>query len=158
MKCSAVAAATGRVHAAWTMDYEYDVTYDVGLTSLWSLGEMSCAMLVFCIPALPKIVKDGTLLSKIVVSLRSLSVPLVGTSRGTSGGSAGSGSAGSRWRGTEIPNHSAPKAGKSGSYHSHVEAGDHSDVHLAALEMKRSRNGGSSRQPSEDETHVHRQV
>ncbi|RYP78426.1 hypothetical protein DL771_000611 [Monosporascus sp. 5C6A] len=50
-----------------------DATYLVSGVALWCIAEQTTAMLVFCIPALPKMFHDSTLLSKIRSSFRTRS-------------------------------------------------------------------------------------
>jgi hypothetical protein len=134
-----VVASAGRVHAGFTMDYTYDVTYGVGTTSLWALAEATCVMLVFCIPSIPKIFQESVILRNMMTSLRSITVSLFGTSRGTSRTSS---SAGSRWYGAILPDSSRAKGTTRTTYKTRANEDDNnSGVQLTTIEAEPSLSG-----------------
>ncbi|OTA80296.1 hypothetical protein M434DRAFT_17799 [Hypoxylon sp. CO27-5] len=67
-----IACAAGRVYANQTLDYvnEGDTNYGLGLIYLWGLAEVTCVLLVFNIPALPKIFTEKPLGSWITSHVR----------------------------------------------------------------------------------------
>ncbi|KFA66836.1 hypothetical protein S40285_07372 [Stachybotrys chlorohalonatus IBT 40285] len=66
-----VACAIGRAISNFTLDYLGDVTHHVSSTYLWGLGECTCAMVIFCVHAFPKVFTSSPLLIKVFSSLRS---------------------------------------------------------------------------------------
>lgn len=70
---SACVCAAGRVYSTVTLDYLGDATYEVSKTFIWALAELTCVLVVFCLPAIPKAF-DGLKLASIgpfMASLRS---------------------------------------------------------------------------------------
>lgn len=51
---SACVCAAGRVYSTVTLDYLGDATYEVSKTFIWALAELTCVLIVFCLPAIPK--------------------------------------------------------------------------------------------------------
>ncbi|KAI1502976.1 hypothetical protein F5X99DRAFT_417552 [Biscogniauxia marginata] len=80
-----------------------DWTYTMSKMSLWSLAELTCGFMVFCVPAIPKIFIDSKFLSRVVNSLRS-------QVRSFAGGSKGKGS-------SEWTNSNAKSANSNTPYH-----------------------------------------
>jgi hypothetical protein len=80
---SACISAALRLRA--TVDYlrSPDATYYVSGMALWCLAELTSAVLVFCIPAIPKIFRDKGVLTRFADTLRSWS--LLSTKRTTKG-------------------------------------------------------------------------
>ncbi|RYP18927.1 hypothetical protein DL765_003605 [Monosporascus sp. GIB2] len=110
-----------------------DSTYFVSGMALWCIAEQTTAILVFCIPALPKMFRDSTLLSKIRSSFRTWS--------GLSTRRSGKGE-GSSW--TPDPKQQLP------NYRKIV---DENGVPLDNLESRAARAFGSAEQlrsPSDD--------
>lgn len=48
-----------------------DTLYAIASVALWCLAEMTCMILVFCIPAIPKAFSEDHILGRVVTSLRS---------------------------------------------------------------------------------------
>ncbi|KAL7629085.1 hypothetical protein AAE478_000603 [Parahypoxylon ruwenzoriense] len=46
--------AAARIQASGNINYDSDLTYDIGKVYLWILAESTCTMVVFCVPAFPK--------------------------------------------------------------------------------------------------------
>lgn len=66
--CRAIVTAVGRLHGIITMDYPTDLThvfdtsYQFSIELEWIIAELTCVMLVFCVPALPKMISERTVL------------------------------------------------------------------------------------------------
>ncbi|KID81789.1 proteinrelated to integral membrane protein PTH11 [Metarhizium guizhouense ARSEF 977] len=75
--------AGGRVYTTATLNWKYDTIHDVPEVILWGVGESTFAMMVFCVPAVPRIFsgKEPSLVSRINKSLRSWSRLVYGSSR-----------------------------------------------------------------------------
>ncbi|KAK2594098.1 hypothetical protein QQS21_008201 [Conoideocrella luteorostrata] len=82
--------AGGRVYSTTKLDWNYDTIHDIPGVVLWGVGESTFAMMVFCIPAVPKIFtgkepkllsKFGGICSRVNKSLRSWSRIISGSSR-----------------------------------------------------------------------------
>ena len=66
----AIACALGRLHSTFQipgdqftqeyMDSGGDPAYEVGVATIWCMAEVSCVILVFCMPALPQALKGIT--------------------------------------------------------------------------------------------------
>ncbi|KAF7585979.1 hypothetical protein BBP40_009751 [Aspergillus hancockii] len=67
----ACAAAAFRLGVTVAYMADPDWLYRVSGLSMACIGEMTCIILVYCMPAIPKAFKDSTILSKISVSFRS---------------------------------------------------------------------------------------
>lgn len=69
--CSAVISAICRLAA--TIDYlrSPDATYYVSATALWCVAEQTCAILVFCVPIMPKAFKDNKYFRRLLTTARS---------------------------------------------------------------------------------------
>lgn len=67
----ACVGAAGRVASTAMTDYYGESTYGLSSVALFGLMEMTCVIMVFCIPAIPKIFIDSTLLPRIASSIRS---------------------------------------------------------------------------------------
>ncbi len=65
----ACVGAAGRVASTATTDYFGESTYGLSAVALFGLMEMTCVVMVFCIPAIPKIFIDSTLLPRIASSI-----------------------------------------------------------------------------------------
>lgn len=70
---SACVCAAGRVYSTVTLDYLGDATYEVSKTFIWALAELTCVLVVFCLPAIPKAFSGPklALVGPFVASLRS---------------------------------------------------------------------------------------
>lgn len=70
---SACVCAAGRVYSTVTLDYLGDATYEVSKTFIWALAELTCVLVVFCLPAIPKAFNGPrlALLGPLMASLRS---------------------------------------------------------------------------------------
>lgn len=51
---SACVCAAGRVYSIVSLEYKGDATYGVSKTYIWALAELTCVLIVFCTPAIPK--------------------------------------------------------------------------------------------------------
>jgi hypothetical protein len=89
----ATVCACGRVAVTFEIDYFGDATYTITPTLLWAYAELTCVILVFCMPALPKLASDNTIFIKIVHSLRSWTRHTTGASQKISNNEADNG----RW-------------------------------------------------------------
>jgi len=67
----ATVCAAGRVAATFGIEYKGDATYTVAPILLWAIPEVSCVLLVFCLPALPKAFSKQGLLFKTLSIVRS---------------------------------------------------------------------------------------
>ncbi|KAI1126733.1 hypothetical protein F5Y10DRAFT_244220 [Nemania abortiva] len=67
----ACVAAGGRVVTTILTPYTGEATYGLSAVALWGLAELACVIMVYCIPAIPRIFAGSTLLSRIASSLRS---------------------------------------------------------------------------------------
>jgi hypothetical protein len=115
----AVVCAVGRVYGVVTLNYRSDVTYNVGPAYLWALAESACVIIVFCVPAIPKMLADSAVFGYMMRTLRSM------TSQNPTGPSNASG-----W--TTIPATRTTK--KSHTYNGTFDDETDSQVHLADLE------------------------
>lgn len=89
----ATVCAAGRVSATFAIDYDGDATYTASEIMLWAVPELTCVLLVFCLPSVPKaLAKEGPLF-KMVSAVRSWTL-LPTTGSRTSDGSI---SARSKW-------------------------------------------------------------
>lgn len=74
---SVIASAAGRLYTIVTLDYLSDITktfnmsYNYSQTLHWTLSEVTGIFLVFCVPALPKIFADSSVISRITASWHS---------------------------------------------------------------------------------------
>ncbi|CAI6081636.1 unnamed protein product [Clonostachys chloroleuca] len=59
MGLMACVCAASRIAYTWRVDYTGNVTRDIGPVYFWSLAESTCAVMVFCVPALPKAFSDS---------------------------------------------------------------------------------------------------
>ncbi|KAI1333603.1 hypothetical protein F5Y15DRAFT_340926 [Xylariaceae sp. FL0016] len=57
----ATVSASLRVHASLRFSRSIDSTYDIADVALWAISELTCAVLVFCIPSIPKFLRDSKL-------------------------------------------------------------------------------------------------
>lgn len=67
----ATVCAAGRVAATFAIEYEGDATYTVSPVLMWALPEVTCVLLVFCLPTVPKTFGDQGPLFKVVSYVRS---------------------------------------------------------------------------------------
>jgi hypothetical protein len=51
----AIVCALGRLAAITKIDYTGDMSYTLSPVNIWAFAETTCVMLVFCLPALPKL-------------------------------------------------------------------------------------------------------
>jgi hypothetical protein len=71
-----IATATGRFYATLTMDEitnlqkTTDWTYTFSRMMLWSFAELTCIFFVFCVPALPKLVREDRYITYMRTTLR----------------------------------------------------------------------------------------
>jgi hypothetical protein len=63
--------AAGRVYTTAMTDYRGERTHGASAIALFGIMETTCVTLIFCIPSVPKIFADSTLLSRLSASLRS---------------------------------------------------------------------------------------
>lgn len=74
---SVIASAAGRLYTIVTLDYLGDITkpfnmsYKYSQTLHWTLSEVTGIFLVFCVPALPKIFAESSVISRITASWHS---------------------------------------------------------------------------------------
>lgn len=85
---SVIAGATGRLYTIITLDYLGDTTkpfnmsYKYSQTLHWTLSEVTGIFLVFCVPALPKIFAESSVISRITASWQSwMSLPQKSSSK-----------------------------------------------------------------------------
>ncbi|GAP93161.2 putative proteinrelated to integral membrane protein PTH11 [Rosellinia necatrix] len=50
----ATVCAAGRVAATFDIEYHGDATYTISPLLLWAIPEVTCVLVVFCLPAIPK--------------------------------------------------------------------------------------------------------
>lgn len=67
----ATICAAGRVVATFGIQYEGDATYTVSPILLWAFPEVTCVLLVFCLPSIPKSFAQQGPLFKAVRTMRS---------------------------------------------------------------------------------------
>ncbi|KAI1348252.1 hypothetical protein F5Y01DRAFT_328623 [Xylaria sp. FL0043] len=67
----ACASAIGRFVLATSLDYQGDITYELAKTFLFAFVEVTCVLLVFCVPAIPRAFSPNTFLFAAVVAVRS---------------------------------------------------------------------------------------
>ncbi|KAI1824651.1 hypothetical protein F4861DRAFT_504997 [Xylaria intraflava] len=67
----ACVGAAGRVVSTAMTDYFGEATYGLSAVALFGLMEIACVTIVFCIPAIPKVFVESTLVSRITGSMRS---------------------------------------------------------------------------------------
>lgn len=62
------------MYSTVTLDYLGDATYEVSKTFIWALSELTCVLVVFCLPAIPKAFNGPklALVGSFIASLRSL--------------------------------------------------------------------------------------
>ncbi|KAI0023352.1 hypothetical protein F4780DRAFT_77269 [Xylariomycetidae sp. FL0641] len=70
---AACIAAAGRIYAVAELDYYGDTTYDASSAFVWGVGELTCGLMICCVPAAPKAFSESKLLSRIARSVGSLS-------------------------------------------------------------------------------------
>ncbi|KAJ8129492.1 hypothetical protein O1611_g4138 [Lasiodiplodia mahajangana] len=70
----AISSAFGRLVATKEYSTSPDFTYEISKAGLWSLGELSFAFFVLCIPSLPVIFKESNGLSRMASSILSCSL------------------------------------------------------------------------------------
>lgn len=71
---SACVCAAGRVYSNIALDYLGDATYAVSKTYIWALAELTCVLIVFCMPAIPKVFSNDSKtpwVTRVMGSLRS---------------------------------------------------------------------------------------
>ncbi|CAI6088061.1 unnamed protein product [Clonostachys chloroleuca] len=78
--------AGGRVYKTSTVHKAIDRLYNVPIIILWGLGESTLAMVVFCVPAIPKLFsgQSSGVLSKFKASLQSWAAIATGSNRSQS--------------------------------------------------------------------------
>ncbi|KAF5870083.1 uncharacterized protein Bfra_010230 [Botrytis fragariae] len=63
----AIVCAAGRVAVTFGIEYDGDATYTVSPILMWTLPEVTCVLLIFCLPVIPKIFTErGPLFSMIL--------------------------------------------------------------------------------------------
>lgn len=62
--------AAGRLYATSVINYYGDSTYPISDVLLWGWAEITCVIVVFCMPALPKTFGENGFLNRIVQSFR----------------------------------------------------------------------------------------
>jgi hypothetical protein len=62
----AIACATGRLITTIGVDHKGDMTYTLSPAYIWAFAEVTCVMLVFCLPALPKLFSKESGLHKMI--------------------------------------------------------------------------------------------
>lgn len=67
----AIVCAAGRVAVTFGIEYAGDATYTVSPVLMWSLPEVTCVLLVFCLPVIPKIFTERSPLFGIISYARS---------------------------------------------------------------------------------------
>ncbi|KAI0014735.1 hypothetical protein F4780DRAFT_788472 [Xylariomycetidae sp. FL0641] len=65
----ALLSAGFRVDASSRFLRTEDKTYDITEVAFWALAELTCAILIFCVPSIPKIFKDSKLSTKLPQAL-----------------------------------------------------------------------------------------
>ncbi|KAI8631911.1 hypothetical protein F5Y19DRAFT_422503 [Xylariaceae sp. FL1651] len=65
----AIISAGFRVDASLRFFWSKDRTYQIATVSFWAIAELTCAILVFCVPSIPKIFRDSRSFIKIPTSL-----------------------------------------------------------------------------------------
>ncbi len=66
----ACVGAAGRLWSIITIDYHAEVTYRVSAEVAFALMEATSILIIFCIPAIPKMFKDSRIISRIGDSLK----------------------------------------------------------------------------------------
>ncbi|THV53998.1 hypothetical protein BGAL_0037g00420 [Botrytis galanthina] len=67
----AIVCAAGRVAVTFGIEYDGDATYTVSPVLMWTLPEVTCVLLVFCLPVIPKIFTERGPLFGIISYARS---------------------------------------------------------------------------------------
>ncbi|KAI0548084.1 hypothetical protein F4679DRAFT_332166 [Xylaria curta] len=67
----ACGTAIGRAYLVTILDYHGDILYELSKTNLLAFVEVTCVLLVFCVPAIPRAFSEKTLLFRVVSALRS---------------------------------------------------------------------------------------
>jgi hypothetical protein len=125
-----IAAATGRLYEAFTFDYDHDVTWQSPSPFLWAVAECTCVLVVFCVPAIPKVFVDSRILSSLMTLTRSLWSTLHQKKQTTTSSSK----LGRSWIASSVSK-ASPHVTR-GAQESALEGGD-SQIHLADLEAGR---------------------
>ncbi|CAJ2509479.1 Uu.00g145050.m01.CDS01 [Anthostomella pinea] len=89
-------AFSGRVYAVLKIEFVGDTTYTGSPAFLWAISELTCGLLICCVPAAPKAFKESTLLAKISSTIQSWTSGSQGTGRDKSRGASLSWSGGDR--------------------------------------------------------------
>lgn len=55
----ACASAAGRCYSTAAIDYKDDAAYGISTVFLWGVVEMTCLLVVFCVPSVPKALVEG---------------------------------------------------------------------------------------------------
>ncbi|KAH9908494.1 hypothetical protein F4778DRAFT_717402 [Xylariomycetidae sp. FL2044] len=67
----AIVSASFRVASSYRFLRAEDKTYRVTNVALWAIAELTCAILIFCVPLIPKIFKDLKLSKRVSENLKS---------------------------------------------------------------------------------------
>ncbi|KAI1754179.1 cytochrome P450 [Xylaria castorea] len=67
----ACGTAIGRAYLVTILDYQGDILYELSKTNLLAFVEVTCVLLVFCVPAIPRAFSEKTVLFRVVSTLRS---------------------------------------------------------------------------------------
>ena len=70
----AVACSAGRVASTFGVEFEGDGSYTMSPVFMWALTELSCVLLVFCLPAIPKAFTETETVTRILRSARSWAI------------------------------------------------------------------------------------
>lgn len=54
-----IISASFRVHASVRYLLSSDKTYTLTIVALWGVAELTCAILIFCVPSIPKLFRDS---------------------------------------------------------------------------------------------------
>ncbi|KAI0178975.1 hypothetical protein GGR52DRAFT_534303 [Hypoxylon sp. FL1284] len=57
----AIISAAFRVNASLTFYKTVDKSYHITVVAFWAISELTCAMLIYCVPSIPKVFKDSKL-------------------------------------------------------------------------------------------------
>jgi hypothetical protein len=67
----ACGCAIGRLYESLTVKFPGgDLSYEISRTSLWIIAECTCVIMVFCIPAITRLLTQGSALGRVYTSLR----------------------------------------------------------------------------------------
>ncbi|KAI0451921.1 hypothetical protein F5B21DRAFT_485070 [Xylaria acuta] len=77
----ACASAIGRTILVTRLDYDGDILYELSKTFLFAFVEVTCVILVFCVPAIPRAFSQNTILFRAVSAVRSWTQGLMSTSQ-----------------------------------------------------------------------------